>query len=607
MSTFSGLDALTGYTPSSSLKEEEEEDENKEFEVQKQQQKDVNDTIIDENKNSNNDKNKKEDAIPDQESTISKIIKSIKERCIEIFKNQINQFYTTLRINDHVECLALESSRFKNVIRNEYYQRERKILTDDKLDGFIKLIESELMFNDDIKNVNLSLRVAKTNEDNTLYYDLTNLKWEIVKITSEGWDVIKNNDIPIFYRYENNCIPQVYPSKNYDKEIFNKFLKLFNLESKNDIILLSVYMMSLFIPNIPKVILVVSGTGGGAKTTTFKMIKNIVDPSIVDTFSFPKQINDLIQTLAHHHVNYFDNISCISEEISDSLCRAVTGGGNNKRKLFDNDIDIIYKFKRCIGVNGINLATTRADFLDRSLIIKLKRIDDNARRKEEDIDREFEELKPFILGYIFDVLVKVLKYRQEHKGEKILNKCPRMADFAEWGEISSRCMGYDDGEFINAYYENIDDQNDEVIESSPVAEALLLFVGEMEKDCWEGTLTELLKELTDIIDQIKPELKRSNLWPKASNKLTSKINEIVSNLKEKNVEIVTGEKNIDGNRVIRIRKLQKNKKNAERKQGDDDQNRLFNPYIHRRGYSDVFECDICPQKGDIHYMKQHVC
>jgi hypothetical protein len=79
-------------------------------------------------------------------------------------------------------------------------------------------------------------------------------------------------------------------------------------------------------------------------------------------------------------------------------------------------------------------------------------------------------------------------------------------------------------------------------------------------------------------------------------------------LKEKGIEIITGEKNIEGNRIIRIRKLLKNKKNAERKEGDeDDQNRLFNPYIHRCGYSDTFACSKCPQKGDIHYMKQHIC
>jgi hypothetical protein len=66
-----------------------------------------------------------------------------------------------------------------------------------------------------------------------------------------------------------------------------------------------------------------------------------------------------------------------------------------------------------------------------------------------------------------------------------------------------------------------------------------------------------LSILTDIIDQVKPELKKSSLWPKASNTLTSKINEVEPNLKEKGIEIITGEKDSEGNRIIRIRKLYK--------------------------------------------------
>ena len=243
--------------------------------------------------------------------------------------------------------------------------------------------------------------------------------------------------------------------------------------------------------------------------------------------------------------------------------------------------------------------------MDRSLVIKLKRIEEKDRRKEEDIDREIKALTPSVLGYIFDVLVKVLKYREDHKGEKILNGYPRMADYSEWCEIIARCIGYKNNEFIDAYRENINNQNDEVIESSPIAEALLLFIGEKEEKrgevYWEGTPSRLLRELTDIIDQIKPELKRSNLWPKASNKPTSRINEIIPNLKEKGLEIITGEKNIQGDRVIKVRKLQ------EEKLVSPESDRLFNPVIHRLGSSDTFDCERCTQRGDIHYMKLHNC
>ena len=170
--------------------------------------------------------------------------------------------------------------------------------------------------------------------------------------------------------------------------------------------LLENYLISLFIPDIQKAILVISGNGGGAKTTTFFLIKNIVDPSTIDTLSFSPNKNDLIQTLEHNYVIYFDNVSYISQEVSDILCRAVTGSGSSKRELYTTDEDFIYKFKRCIGINGINPVTTRPDFIDRSLNLKVERIPEDKRKKEEDIRREFERLRPYVLGYIFDALVK---------------------------------------------------------------------------------------------------------------------------------------------------------------------------------------------------------
>jgi hypothetical protein len=114
------------------------------------------------------------------------------------------------------------------------------------------------------------------------------------------------------------------------------------------------------------------------------------------------------------------------------------------------------------------------------------------------------------------------------------------------------------------------------------------------------------------VDQIKPELKRSNLWPKASNALTSKINEVEPNLKEKGIEIITGEKDSEGNRVIKIRKLHKKMQDVDVNQKKIDESKeegeqLFNRYIHRSGYSDNWECNKCSLKGDIHFMKHHIC
>jgi hypothetical protein len=581
------------------------------------QWKDAKNFIAKNEPKSNNPENK-ENRI-EESNSITEILLAIKERYIEIIYDQFSNLYVTLKINDHIECIKLDSSRFKSVIRTEFYTKEHKILSDDKLDGILKLIESQLTLDETIQKKELHLRIAKVNDD-SIIYDLTNPKWEIIKVLKDGWDIIKNNQIPIFKRYDASSIAQVYPLKDYNLEIWNEFIKLFNFGSKYDKLLFSVFLVCLFIPGIPKPILILSGEGGGAKTTTFNIIKRIVDPGSTDTVAFPKQINDLVQILDHNYVNCFDNVSSISDDVSDLLCRAVTGSGHSKRALYTDDSRFIYKFKRCICVNGINLATTRADFLDRSLIIKSKRIEDRLRKKESDIEKELDRLKPHVLGYIFDILVKVLKYRNEHPNEQIfVNGYPRMADFAEWGEIIARCLGYKNNEFIDTYYENIESQNDEVIESSPVAEAIILFVEDWEIGRqWLGTPSELHTDLTNMIDQAKPDLKKSNLWPKASSTLTPKINEVKPNLRLRGVDIITGARDNKGNRVISITKLPPIKKEFDDKK-DSEQTKLtetkekenelnsFNPSIYRIGSTDTWGCDNCPQKGDIHFMKKHPC
>ena len=102
----------------------------------------------------------------------------------------------------------------------------------------------------------------------------------------------------------------------------------------------------------------------------------------------------------------------IRDWVSDLLCRAVTGSGFSKRVLYTDDDDFIYSLKRCVGFNGINLGATKADLLDRGLIIQLERVAKEKWRKIEDIWKEFEEIRPQLLGYILDILVKVLAWRK---------------------------------------------------------------------------------------------------------------------------------------------------------------------------------------------------
>ena len=293
----------------------------------------------------------------------------------------------------------------------------------------------------------------------------------------------------------------------------------------------------------------------------------LVDPSITQTLTFPRDSNEFIQQLSHNYIAYYDNVSVIQDWISDLLCRAVTGSSFSKRALYTNDDDIYYNFKRIIGINGIDLAATKADLLDRSIIIQTERIDKKDRVKIKKIWQNFNRIKPYVLGYIFDILGKVLRYKTEHGEIDFPNGLNRMADWEEYGEIISRCMGEKDGEFQRVYQENIGVQVDEAIESSPLSQAIIELMRDeitidketqektiKPKEPWTGTPTDLHTELENIaIGKLNLNVSKIKSFPKSPSHLTRRINGIKTNLREKEIEITLGKD--QGRRTITICKV----------------------------------------------------
>ena len=129
-----------------------------------------------------------------------------------------------------------------------------------------------------------------------------------------------------------------------------------------------------------------------------------------------------------------------------------------------------------------------------------------------------------------------------------------MADWAEICEVISRCLGYPENIFLNAYYKNIAAQNDKALESSLVATAIIKFLALRIEERWRGTSSELLYELKQIAEKLKIDT-RSNMWPKAPNILSRRLNEITTNLREVGI-IIERQKDSSTNTIlIEIRKI----------------------------------------------------
>jgi len=238
----------------------------------------------------------------------------------------------------------------------------------------------------------------------------------------------------------------------------------------------------------------------------------------------------------HHWYIPLDNLTVLSGWLSDSLCKTVTGDGFTKRELYSDDDDIIYSFRRCIGLNGINLVAVKPDLLDRCLIFELDPIPQNKRKEEMYFWRKFNEFKPKMLGAMFTVLSKAMKIYPNIK----LDTKPRMADFAQWGCAISRVLGRTEKEFLEAYSNNIKTQNKEALDASPVAVAIIYFMGDVEK--WEGSASELLKELNTVAEKLKLNTKDKR-YPKDPSWLWRRIKEVRTNLMAVGINAIKDDSN----------------------------------------------------------------
>jgi hypothetical protein len=331
-----------------------------------------------------------------QQNNAEILVDLAEDNIIQFFRDQYGTAFASVTIQDHNEVIALESGRFKRYLAKLFYDNnDKSVVGADAINNSIQILQAKAEYGG--HTIPLSVRIAWSTRKDVICYDLTDEKWRCIEIRKDDWGII-NNSPPLFVRY--NQISQVLPEKTYLPNVFDRFLNLTNLKDESNKLLLKVYIIATFIPEIAHPMLILHGEKGSAKSTLQTLIKRLVDPSKPVLLTVHNDRNEFVQQLAHNHVAYYDNIKYTPRWLSDEACKAVTGVGQTKRKLYTNDEDIVYEYKRCLGFNGINVSLTEPDALDRSIMIELQRIPKESRQLESSIYSEFEEIKPKLLGIV---------------------------------------------------------------------------------------------------------------------------------------------------------------------------------------------------------------
>jgi hypothetical protein len=217
----------------------------------------------------------------------------------------------------------------------------------------------------------------------------------------------------------------------------------------------------------------------------------------------------------------------LPQDLADAACRLATGGGFGGRELYSDFDEAVFDATRPLVFNAIpDLGASRADFLDRALIIEFHDIKPQARRDEHQFWQEFEALRPRILGALLDAAVGGLRTLPN----LTIGHLPRMADFANWASACEEVLGLGRGEFLKIYQNNRIEARDLALGSSPLYEPLR----ELARAGFNGSTAELLESLNEISDE---RLKRSARWPKAPNVLGNSLRRLAGNLRSAGIEI----------------------------------------------------------------------
>jgi hypothetical protein len=348
--------------------------------------------------------------------------------CGELFHTATGAAFADLLVDGHRESWPIRSNRFRGWLRRRYYEATGSALGGQAISSELDLLEARAQFDAPERSINV--RVAE--QAGHIFLDLADDHWRAIEIGSDGWRV--NGCPPVRFRRPAGLLPIPLPQRGGSLE---QLCSLLNLSSQNDFVLVVSWFLAALRPSGPYPVLAISGEQGSAKTILSKMLKALVDPNVAPVRALPREERELMIAANNGYLLAFDNLSNLPAWLSDALCRLASGGSFAVRQLYTDDDEVLFQAARPLLLNGIEDVVSRSDLADRSIFLTLAPIDEQHRRSEAELWRQFEIARPHILGALLDAAVRGL---QSLPGVR-LTSLPRMADFALWARLAEQRCG----------------------------------------------------------------------------------------------------------------------------------------------------------------------
>lgn len=414
-------------------------------------------------------------------------------------------FYAKFQNNDGIsEFSPIDSVAFKS-----YLFAVSRQLTNGEAeldpDSSIKKLRYLLTFEKEYKIAKVFVRTSGNLSDG-IEYDPQNDSQDTIKITANGWRISPKKRR---FVVPDIALPQVYPVKTSKSPL--ELLKPFVNIQGDTFTLFVIWLIQAFSCGTHYAPLIYADKGCG-KSTLSKIIKRIIDPCNFQVTTIPDKKSDLAVLLYNSWLCCFDNVTNISNDVSDIFCGAITGTSITKRALYSDNQLSVETLHNTIVINGIGVTPTRDDLAERMILIRLQKIPSTKRLTDKELWQNFEAALPEILGAIFNTLSLAMQEIQKSQTSDI----SRIGDaFVEMLAIA-KALGISEEKFRQIFNDNVEALK-QARASSPLVEAIKEFMSTVSSRKYQGKADNVLSKIRENFSGDK------SLLPNSASHLTRRI------------------------------------------------------------------------------------
>ncbi len=477
---------------------------------------------------------------PDTKSKSQRLLSLLNKKLdIELWSDISGDGYLTLKTVQKRGSYKIDSKEGKlylDWLFHQYFPHE--VLKDTDKSDVIQTLKSRALY--DGNTYTTSMRLEGDLEK--IYLDIGDETWQAIEITKLGWKLVDGLSLPFRFIRPAGLAPYPIPQRGGSLSLLRSSV---NIKDDKSWSLLAAWILGAFHTKGLYPGLVVHGQQGSAKSTLSEFVREVVDPNTAGLRRIPNKEENISLAARNSRVLAFDNLSGISNNISDILCTISTGGSFSTRKLYADTDEVLFYVCRPWILNGIDSVTSRTDLLDRMIVITLDRISPQDRRTKAEVKREFEANKPLIFGAVLDMISTAMKNYPKMKVEATA----RMADFNRWVLAAEEHFGVPLGTFTLAYQNLREDMEEELIGEDNFIQFIEYLLET--NTTWKGSATQLFEQMEHYR---KAKNFLSKEWPKSNAEVSKRLKRAAPLLERRNIFFESGKEN--RKRVLRLWKVE---------------------------------------------------